>query len=209
MRIPIYLVLLKLLNPGIIFNKPSNYSGKSIYITFDDGPFPGITENIIDILDHYNVPATFFCVGINVQKYPYIISRMIKSGYSIGNHTFDHLNGWEVKSNIFINNINKCETIIKKGLFRPPYGRLTIKQIYILKKKYKIIMWDINSYDYDSSYSTKECINHIKRAVKGGSIILFHDNEKSAKRTLEILPEVINYLKNSGYTFLTLESNSI
>lgn len=180
---------------------------KKIYLTFDDGPTPEITEWVLNILDQENIKATFFCIGNNIEKYPELFKKIIISGHAIGNHTFHHLKGWETSTKSYINNVDLCETEICKldltysNLFRPPYGKIKPSQSKKLREKgYKIIMWDVLTKDYDANTTPEECFSHVKK-TKSGSIIVFHDSLKAWRNLEYTLPKTIKLLKSKGFLF--------
>lgn len=175
--------------------------GKEIFLTFDDGPIPIITPWVVDELKKYNAKATFFCVGDNVKKHPEIYQLLLDNGHRVGNHTMNHLNGWKNFNKTYFENIAAAEKYITSDLFRPPYGKIKPTQIFRLKKKYKLIMWDVLTGDYDESKTGEECLNKIKKNVKSGSIIVFHDSIKAEKRLRYALPKCLEFLKTEGYTF--------
>lgn len=176
----------------------------SVYLTFDDGPIPEVTPWVLDELKKYNAKATFFCIGENVQKHPEIFQRILSEGHSVGNHTFNHLNGWKTATSEYIENVDKAEgqmgnkskfKIQDSRLFRPPYGKLTSKQAKILQRKgFKIVMWDIISYDYDANTSSEKCLQNVLKNIKPGSVIVFHDSLKAEKNLRFVLPKVLQFL---------------
>ncbi len=177
---------------------------KSIYLTFDDGPIPEVTPWVLDELKKYNAKATFFCIGENVQKHPEIFQRILSEGHSVGNHTFNHLNGWKTATSEYIENVDKAEAqmgnnskfkIQDSRLFRPPYGKITSKQAKILQRKgFKIVMWDIISYDYDANTSPEKCLQNVLKNIKPGSIVVFHDSLKAEKNLRYVLPKVLEVI---------------
>lgn len=180
---------------------------KKIYLTFDDGPTPEITEWVLNLLEKENIKATFFCIGSNVKQHPEIFEKIITSGHSVGNHTFNHLQGWKTTTEKYVENVNLCKTEICNlntkypYLFRPPYGKIKPNQSKILRKKgYKIIMWDILSKDYDLNTSPEECLINVKK-TKSGSIIVFHDSLKAWKNLEYTLPKAITFLRGKGFLF--------
>lgn len=175
----------------------------NIYLTFDDGPVPEVTPFVLDILQKYNAKATFFCVGENAEKYPDIIAKILSEGHIIGNHSFNHLNGWKTSSKIYVENIRRCGDIIQSKLFRPPYGKITLRQSYMLRD-YKIIMWDVLSGDYNERISEETCFRNIKKYTRKGSIIVFHDSIKAKKNLFSVLPRVLEHLSCKGYSFVTI-----
>ena len=182
---------------------------KSIYLTFDDGPIPEVTPWVLDELKKYNAKATFFCIGENVQKHPEIFQRILSEGHSVGNHTFNHLNGWKTATSEYIENVDKAEgqmgnnskfKIQDSRLFRPPYGKITSKQAKILQRKgFKIVMWDIISYDYDANTSPEKCLQNVLKNIKPGSVVVFHDSLKAEKNLRFLLPKVLEIIKEDGY----------
>ena len=178
-----------------------NPSEKVIYLTFDDGPVPEATPLVLDILDKYDVKATFFSVGENVKKHPETYNEILKRGHKTGNHTFNHLKGFEVSVEEYVENVQKAAKYIDSTLFRPPYGRISFKQKKVLESDYQIIMWDIITHDYNRKLSPKTIMNTIKRYSRNGSIVVFHDSIKAKDNLLAVLPTAIEYWKNEGYTF--------
>lgn len=180
-----------------------------IYLTFDDGPTPKITEWVLEELQKYNAKATFFCIGNNIQKHPEILKKITNKGHSVGNHTFNHLNGWKTSTQKYLENTILCEDPslnLQSKLFRPPYGKIKPAQSKKLRKLgYKIIMWDVLSADFDSSISPKKCLKNILQNVASGSIIVFHDSTKAFPNLEYTLPESLKYLKEKGYIFENLD----
>lgn len=174
---------------------------KTVYLTFDDGPVPIYTHQVISILQEYNVPATFFMVGENVFKFPEVYSEVKQSGYSFGSHTYNHLKGWITDNKTYIGNVYKGAEIVGSNLFRPPYGKIGPLQAHTLYKDLHIIMWDIITMDYDHNLSGEDCFQNVKNYVRNGSIIVFHDSPKSEKNLLYALPKSIEYLLKENYTF--------
>ncbi len=179
-------------------------SEKEVYLTFDDGPMQGTTPWILDELDKYKAKATFFCIGKNVKQNPEIFQKIIKHGHVVGNHTFDHLNGWKTTTSDYIKNVEKCSEFVSSGLFRPPYGRLKLSQMKYLRKKYHIIMWDVLSRDYDQNISGKQCLKNVLDDAESGSIILLHDNFKSEKSMKYVLPGILKHFSDIGFCFKSL-----
>lgn len=184
---------------------------KTIFLTFDDGPIPFITEWVLDLLKEYNIKATFFCIGDNIQKHPKIFKRIIQENHQIGNHTFHHLKGWETDFEYYIENTILCRKEINKhtsassNLFRPPYGKIKRNQSKALQKLgYEIIMWSIITKDYDNNTSPKECLNNALYDLKPGNIIVFHDSLKAQKNLFYALPRFIEDTIAKGYSFSTL-----
>ncbi|MBN1926601.1 MAG: polysaccharide deacetylase family protein [Prolixibacteraceae bacterium] len=185
--------------PHSVWKMPGNE--KVVYLTFDDGPVPEVTPAIIDILNRYNIKATFFCVGENVVKYPEVYQQIIENGHTTGNHTFNHIKGLSCSKDYYIKNVDEAARLINSNLFRPPYGLLKQSQFNTLRKRYNIIMWDVISCDYDKGLSPKSCISNVMDYVREGSIITFHDSVKAKTNVLESLPEIIERLKHEGFSF--------
>lgn len=178
---------------------------KIIYLTFDDGPTPEITEWTLATLKTFNAKATFFCVGSNVAKHPEIFQKIICDGHAIGNHTHHHLNGWHTDKEAYFRNIKKCEEVVKSNLFRPPYGRIKKSQYELIKDDYKVIMWDVLSGDFDSKTSPEKCLHNVKNNTTEGSVVVFHDSLKAADNLKYTLPKVLEYFTEKGYRFEKLE----
>ena len=184
---------------------------KAIYLTFDDGPIPEVTPWVLEQLKFFDAKATFFCIGENVQKHPDIFRQVIAEGHAIGNHTFNHLNGWKTSTPEYVLNTLKAQQIleqnrpekapIKNPLFRPPYGRLKGRQAKELRKRgFRIIMWSVLSMDY-AEISAQQCLDNVLKNVKPGSIIVFHDSLKAGNNVTEVLPKLLEHLIAAGYFF--------
>ncbi len=185
---------------------------KNIYLTFDDGPHPEITPLVLDELDKFGAKATFFCIGKNVAENPSIYEDIIKRCHSIGNHTYQHLNGWKTEAKEYVNDILKAKEYINSDLFRPPYGRSTRKQHYELlhlNEPFHVIMWSVLSGDFDERISAKECCDNVIRNAGNGSIVVFHDSEKAKERMLYSLPRVLEYFLQRGYSFKRIDSKDL
>jgi len=190
-----------------------NTNKKEIYLTFDDGPIPKITPWVLTVLEKYNAKATFFCVGENIKKHPEIFQNIVKKRHSIGNHTYNHLQGWKTNTKKYVNNVEKTNEIIKSKiknpsnskLFRPPHGKLKPSQTkFLLQNEYKIIMWDVLSADFDSTITGKKCVKNVINTASEGSIIVFHDSEKAFPNLKYALPKVLEYFAKKGYCFKAL-----
>ena len=184
-------------------------SENAIYLTFDDGPNDIVTPQVLEILSNQNVPATFFCVGENIQKYPTIVERIVSEGHSIGNHTHNHIKGWNYPSKEYLLNVEKAQFAIQPfantTLFRPPYGRISKKQgTELIQLGFKIVMWDILSYDYNKHIHIENCIKNISKKTRNGSIIVFHDSLKAQAQLLQILPIYIENMIQKGFIFKAL-----
>jgi peptidoglycan/xylan/chitin deacetylase (PgdA/CDA1 family) len=230
-----------ILYPSLLWSLPSKQ--KTLYLTFDDGPIPEVTPWVLTLLKEYHAKATFFCIGENIVKHPEIFDQVIAEGHHIGNHTFNHLNGWKTPISTYIENVEKAEDIIcekheirnksqrsriknieerkeKKDfrsenieyrkkikdenirLFRPPYGKVTPKQIKFLQQQgYKIVMWEVISGDFDAKLSAENCLNNVIKYSKPGSIVVFHDSIKASEKLKEVLPKVLEYYFQRGFEF--------
>jgi peptidoglycan/xylan/chitin deacetylase (PgdA/CDA1 family) len=175
-----------------------------VFLTFDDGPIPEITPWVLDTLAQYNAKATFFCVGENIAKHPDIFARIIEEGHRAGNHTYNHLKGWDTDDKTYYENIEKCNALTKDVLFRPPYLRATRQQLNQLKSHYEIIFFDVLSYDFDEKTNEQTCYRNVMANVKNGSIVVFHDNKKAFPRLQYVLPRVLKKLAQQGYSFRSL-----
>jgi peptidoglycan-N-acetylglucosamine deacetylase len=177
---------------------------KSIYLTFDDGPHPTITSFVLDELNKYNAKATFFCIGKNVVEHPQTYQRIITEGHSVGNHTYNHLNGWKTDDGLYMNNINEAKKYIDSNLFRPPYGRITKFQLRLLKGPgydLKTIMWTVLSGDFDIKLSEEQCLQNVISNAQNGAIVVFHDSEKAYTRLRYALPKTLETLSAKGFQF--------
>ena len=193
------------------------FDKKEIFLTFDDGPTPEITEFVLSELKKYDAKATFFCIGKNIKKHSEIFNKIISDGQSIGNHTQNHLKGWKTETKNYIDNVLECENVISSAvnnfgnskiktqnskIFRPPYGKIKTSQAKeLLKKDYKIIMWDVLSADFDTTISNEKCLQNVLKNTKTGSIIVFHDSVKAAEKMKYALPKVLKTFSDKGFVF--------
>ncbi len=180
---------------------------KQLFITFDDGPIPEVTPDVLDVLATYNAKATFFMVGENAQRYPEIVNKIKDGGHNIGNHTFNHMNGTKVSDREYFKNIIQAREIIDSKLFRPPYGRIRPRQILELKKNFKIVLWSVLSGDFDYKTNPERCLNNVIKHAKSGSIIVFHDSLKAKENMLYALKGTLEHFKNLGFEFLAINQN--
>tara|TARA_B100001564_G_scaffold296356_1_gene261811 strand:+ start:16 stop:645 length:630 start_codon:yes stop_codon:yes gene_type:complete len=181
----------------------------NIYLTFDDGPSSLVTEDILSILEEESIKATFFCVGKNVIKNPDLYKKILTRGHSIGNHSMTHPNGWKANSSFYQNDINQATELINSNLFRPPFGKLNIKSLKSLKKKFQIVMWDVVSGDFDLKLSSNKVISNVVDNTRNGSIIVMHDNDKFKALTLSSLLSIIKGLKEKGFCFKPIPFNPL
>ena len=173
---------------------------KAVYLTFDDGPIPEVTPWVLELLDKHNIKATFFMVGDNIRKHPDVFRMVVERGHRIGNHTFNHIRGFDLA------NTDKANEMMKTDLFRPPHGHMRWMQYMTLKRHYKIIMWDLVTRDYSKKLRPPQVLANVMRYARNGSIITFHDSLKSWNNgNLQYaLPRAIDFLKEEGYEFRLL-----
>ena len=200
--------------PNYIWDIPS--TSKTIYLTFDDGPTPEITNWTLDVLNQYNAKATFFCIGKNIKNHPDIFKNILKDGHAIGNHTNNHIKGWRTSTKNYLENIDEAEKIInleaKKhqskstNLFRPPYGQIRPKQGKALSQiNYKIVMWNVLSFDWDHSIPNETCLENVINNTSDGSIVVFHDSVKASNNMMYSLPKVLEHFSKKGYSFKSIK----
>lgn len=185
--------------PGVTWRIPSE--SKSVYLTFDDGPIPEVTPWVLDTLDRYGVKATFFMVGDNVRKHPDVFRMVVERGHRVGNHTFNHIQGIRYLTKNYVANVEKAVGYIPSDLFRPPHGHMRIPQVLRLRRKYRIIMWDVVTRDYSPHMNPEEVLNVVKRYTRNGSVIVFHDSLKAERNMREAMPRAIEWLLSQGYEF--------
>ena len=191
---------LKWIYPGRVWQIKGK--GRSIYLSFDDGPDPQVTPFVLDELAKYGAKATFFCIGKNRLQHPDLYDRILFEGHAVGNHSFDHLNGWKTNNAVYIENVMKAKQHIDSDLFRPPYGRTThIQQKQLSKLGFKTIMWTVLSGDFDEGISPEQCCNNVIKNATDGAIIVFHDSKKANEKMSYALPLVLKYLAEKGFRF--------
>jgi len=193
---------LRQLYKGCLWQIPTK--DKKIYLTFDDGPHPSVTPYVLDRLKEHNARATFFCVGKNVEAYPEVYKRILEEGHAVGNHTFDHLDGWATPDKRYLDNIAEARRLIVSDLYRPPYGRITrfqLRQLAAPGFNLKTVMWSILSGDFDKSISGADCMQNVVLRIEPGSIVVFHDSEKAYERLSYALPAVLKYFSSREYSF--------
>ena len=182
---------------------------REVYLTFDDGPIPEVTPEVLDILQAFNAPASFFCLGKNVEAHPQIFADLSQQGHTIGNHTHSHPNGWNTPTYAYLRDAMQGAERIQSPSFRPPYGRITRQQAAALKTRYTLVMWDVLSGDYLPERSPERCLETLKRYTREGSIIVFHDSLKAARNVLTALPLYLEWLKSEAYICRSLSPSSI
>ncbi len=190
--------------PGYVWNMEAG--GNKLYLSFDDGPHPEATPYVLDLLKQYNAKATFFCIGKNVAQYPEIYRRILMEGHRVGNHTMNHLNGWQTEDAVYLENVVAGSRYIDSKLFRPPYGRIGAFQAKQIKEVlgYKIIMWTVLSGDFDLKISPQQCADNVLKKAKPGSIVVFHDSEKALPRMKVGLAETLKHFSKQQMTFATI-----
>ena len=225
--------ILRLFYPSFLWEMPKGE--KKLYLTFDDGPHPTITPQVLEILKKFNAKATFFCIGNNVNKYKDTFELIKSEGHAVGNHTFNHERGWKTKTKDYINSVEQAAALIQSPLFRPPHGRIKSSQIRAIKKlrnsksqnlrsleikdkskllkfessripEFKIVAWTVISYDWDKSLSPEDCFNNVIKNASDGSIIVFHDSEKAVNNMIPALTKVLEYYSERGFTFCSIRS---
>jgi peptidoglycan/xylan/chitin deacetylase (PgdA/CDA1 family) len=193
--------------PSCIWKMPDHE--KVIYLTFDDGPHPEATPFVLDMLKEYQAKASFFCIGKNVVEQPLIYQRIVAEGHAVGNHTFNHLNGWKTSDAMYMDNIAKAKQYIDSSLFRPPYGKITPFQLRLLAKanfKLRPVMWTVLSGDFDVKRTKESCLRNVLKSTGNGSIVVFHDSEKAFVKMSYTLPKMLDYFKQQGYRFEKIDS---
>lgn len=210
-------LLLKWYYPSLLWNK--SRTEKVIYLTFDDGPIPNVTDFVLKTLKAFNAKATFFCIGDNIVKHPEVYAHVIKDGHAVGNHTFNHLKGWKTDDETYIENTLMCQQLTRTNLFRPPYGRIKKSQVRRLKSLVldqsksrlstsstglQIVMWDVLSGDFDINLSPEKCYQNVIKHTENGSIVVFHDSLKAFDRLEYTLPRALKYFSDKGFTFSSL-----
>jgi peptidoglycan/xylan/chitin deacetylase (PgdA/CDA1 family) len=193
---------LRALYPKLVWRLPGKE--KLIYLSFDDGPHPVATLFALEELKKYNAKASFFCIGKNVLEHPGIYDRILQEGHSVGNHTFNHVNGWKTSDAVYNEEIQKASQLIKSSLFRPPYGRIKrsqLKQLQTKDQRLQTVMWDVLSADFDTRLTPEACLGYVLYHTRPGSIVLLHDSEKAWPRMQYILPRILEHFTRQGYRF--------
>ena len=178
---------------------------KTAFLTFDDGPVPDVTPWVLDILKEYGFKATFFCVGENVEKHYDIYQRILAEGHTVGNHTYNHINGWFEDNTVYMDNILKCDALFSTYFFRPPYGKIKKSQYTALQLHKSVVMWDILSGDFDTSITNEKCLSNVVDHYKSGSVIVFHDSLKAKDKLMYALPGVLEHLTDHGFKSESLD----
>jgi peptidoglycan-N-acetylglucosamine deacetylase len=201
--------LIQRLLPGFTWRRPTRE--RVVYLTFDDGPIPEVTDFVLAALAPYGARATFFCVGDNLRKHPDIARRVAEAGHRLGNHTFHHLKGWQTPTPDYLENISLCEAALapfvdpgQPRLFRPPHGRMRRDQFRQIRDHYQVVMWEVLTYDFDARLPSETCLAQALRHTRPGSIVVFHDSLKASGHLKYVLPRYLAHLASQGYRFETL-----
>lgn len=189
--------MLAMLDGRIRWRMPA--TAKDVYLTFDDGPAPEVTPWVLDTLTEHDAKATFFCLGSNVERHPGLFDRLRSEGHAVGHHTWDHPDGWRTPARTYYRNVLRGAEQVGGTLFRPPYGRIGIGRARALSKRYQVVMWDVLGGDFRKEMSGEACARHVLDRIKPGSIVVLHDNLKSAACLREALPLILAGLKANGY----------
>ncbi len=207
-------IVAKRMFPNYVWDIPS--TNKTIYLTFDDGPTPEITNWTLEVLKEYNAKATFFCIGRNVKNHPGIFQNILNDGHAVGNHTNNHVKGWRTSTKNYLSNIDDAQKIIDSeiknhqskivNLFRPPYGQIRPKQgKALLQLNYNIVMWNVLSFDWDHTISNETCLENVIDNTSDGSIVVFHDSIKASNNMKYTLPKTLEHFSKKGYSFKSIE----
>ena len=188
-----------------VWNIPNN--DRRIFLTFDDGPTPSITNQTLDILKEHKIKATFFCLGSQVEKHPELFKRIIDEGHAVGNHSYSHLKGWTTNNKIYLEDVHRGESLIDSHLFRPPYGKIKRSQVNSLSPQTKIILWDVLPGDFSAKNDVEKIVSNTLNSVETGSIIVLHDNDKCGNKMLQALPVIIDKLQEKKYSFSPITQN--
>ena len=188
--------------PELVWDIPEE---RDVFLTFDDGPTPGVTEWILEELARYGAKATFFCLGSNVEAHPELYRRIVAEGHRVGNHTYSHLKGWGTDVGEYVDDVDRAAGVIGGSLFRPPYGRIAPVQSRALAPRYRIVMWNIISRDYNRSLSPRICLENVIRHVRPGDIVVFHDSKKASRNMRYALHGTLEYLHSKGMKSKAIE----
>lgn len=197
----------KSLFPQFLWQLPDHE--KTLYLTFDDGPTPEVTNWVLNCLDSFNAKATFFCIGNNIDKHTLLFDEIVVKGHAIGNHTYQHLKGWKTRTEKYLNDVTAAQDLIQQKVptkyFRPPYGKFKSSQARkLLSLGYTIVLWEVLSYDWDQKISPEKCLNNVVRKASPGSIIVMHDSVKASKNLMYALPRILEHFSQQGYIFKAL-----
>lgn len=180
-----------------------------VYLTFDDGPVPGATPEVLDILHQHDAKASFFCVGDNVRKHPEVFARVLEEGHAVGNHTYSHLNGWKTPVHEYLKDIEKAGALINSPLFRPPYGRISRGQARELAGNMHIVLWSVLSWDFHPGVDAGECLDNVLKNTRPGSVVVFHDSHRCIPKLRQVLPRYLEEFRRKGFTFEVLTTKRL
>ncbi len=197
-------LLYRLLFPEAVWRIKRRGDRPVVYLTFDDGPIPEETPWVLDLLDRYAVKATFFMVGDNVRRHPELLEEVRRRGHSYGNHTMHHIQGMKVRAVSYLRDVAQAAELIDSPLFRPPHGLLRWKQAKALKQRYNIIMYDLVTRDYSRKLDGEQVLANVRRYVRNGSVIVFHDSVKASANMRYALPRAIEWLQEQEYDFAAI-----
>ena len=201
-------MLYRWLSPGWI---TTDVPGRedTIFLTFDDGPKPGCTEDVLDILRPYDAKATFFMVGDNVRKHPELFRRVLDEGHAAANHGFRHLNGWHTPPGAYLDDVLHCREFVNSRLFRPPYGKFTPSQYFLLRKEFRFVLWSVLTCDFDPKLGVERCLDNAVRYTRGGSVVVFHDNDMAMENVRFALPRFLDHFSEKGFRFCAMDEPEI
>ncbi|HPB12883.1 MAG: polysaccharide deacetylase family protein [Bacteroidales bacterium] len=191
--------LLKLICPGAVFRIRTEE--KLLCLTFDDGPDPETTPAVLDILSAHDVKAVFFCLGHKAELHHELVSRIRSEGHITGNHGYRHLDGWKTNTQVYVRNFEKGTHFTSGLLLRPPHGRIRPRQYRQLARTYRVVLWDLMPWDFDSRLEAAKVLEILKRKIRPGSVIVLHD--KASSSVLSFLDEFISHALLEGYNFTT------
>ncbi len=194
--------ILRRMLPSALWTIPSE---QEVFLTFDDGPTPGVTEWVLDQLDKTGAKATFFCLGKNIEMYPDLYERIIARGHQVGNHTYSHQKGWQMSLRRYVEDVDFGNQIVRSDLFRPPYGRITGAQARILSERYTLVFWEILSRDYSRYVSPRRCLRNVVGRLHPGAIVVFHDSRKALRNLRYALPRTLEFIQKQGWQCATIE----
>lgn len=201
--------LLKRTFQQMVWSGPPGDDNNTVYLTFDDGPQPEVTPWVCEQLDSHDAKGTFFCIGKNVDRYPDTYNIVLAAGHATGNHTYNHLNGWQTDDDTYFENTEQCAGLVESQLFRPPYGRISLSQAAHLKKHYKLVMWDVLSADFDTNVEPQQAADNVIKHLQPGSIVVFHDSIKAWPRLKVALPQVLAYIRSRGWQARPLKAEQL
>lgn len=189
--------------PGATWCIPN--SNQEVYLTFDDGPVPGVTDWVLDELRSRGVRATFFCLGRNAERYPELLARIVQEGHAVGNHTYSHLRGFEVGRKTYYDDVALANELLHTDLFRPPYGRITIRQAQLIALRFRLVLWSVLSMDYSKRMAPADCLAIVQHCTRSGDIVVFHDSWRAERNLRYALPRALDYLLAAGFVLAPLK----